>query len=346
MAAIITPRFRKNNAAAFKADLTASDYYIGLGRAESWPTETAPPTPTGSPLELIQTKTGLIQMKEIRSTIDGGAGLNSLSRMVPRVDWVAGRTFKAYSISDITTLYSSTSGSTTTYPAYCINNLRLYLCTTKGSTVVANAPVHTGSSVTGADGYTWQYLMDLVTSTTLNLQNFIAIPDSDSQTLETLPSWYVGIGVDVYSADLFIDTKYRQVSVVKFPNALSPKVNIISAKHFVMNPAITPTVGSIITQSGNANARGVVVRVDSTKVYFTQTPNADGTVTAFNSSGNLIINGAGSAPYTSIAETLTDFGVHTKTSLIPQGEVVFLENRQSITHASGQVEEIRVVIQF
>jgi hypothetical protein len=112
-----------------------------------------------------------------------------------------------------------------------------------------------------------------------------------------------------------------------------------------MNPAISPTVGSIITQTGNT-ARGVVVKVDSTKVYFTQTPNADGTVTAFNASGNLIINSAGSAPYTSITETLTNFGIHTKTSLIPQGEVVFLENRQPVTHISSQVEEVRVVIQF
>lgn len=347
MAAIITPRFRKNNAAAFKTALTTDKYYIGIGRAEAWTTDTSPPTPTGgSPLELIQAKTALIQMKKIRATIDGSTGASSVSRMIPRVDWATGRTFKAYAIGDITSIYSSTSGTTTTYPCYCVNANRLYICTTAGSVPVANAPTHTTGSVPGADGYTWAHLfLTTSVSTVLNLSSFISVPDSETETLEKLPSWYVGIGVDINSADLFLDTKYRQVSVVKWPNSLSPDVNIISAKHFVMNPAITPAVGSIITQTGNT-ARGIVVKVDSTKVYFTQTPNADGTVTAFNSSGNLIINGSGSAPYTSIAETLTSFQVHEKTSLVPDGDIVFLENRQPVTHLSSQVEEVRVVIQF
>ena len=371
MAAIITPRFRKNNAAAFLTDLTTapSDYYIGLGRSEAWPTEASPPTPTGSPKELIEAKTALIQMKKIRSSIDGAGGLNSLSRMIPRVDWSSGKTFKVYSISDITSIYSSTSGTTITYPSYCINANKLYLCTAKGNGAGAafTAPTHNTGSVAntsaGGDLYTWEYLMTL-SSSTLNLQNFIAV--SDAGIIEKLPSWYVGIAVDLYSNDLFIDTKYRQVSVVKFNNELTAPtdVNVVSAKHFVMNSAITPAVGSIITQTvaayqnqATAQPRGIVVAVDGTKVYFSQTPAADGTVTAFTpgtGSTAISINGAALSTYSSIAETYTNtvpdpdvvFGVHTKTDRVPNGDIVFLDNRPVITHASGQVEEVRVVIQF
>jgi len=293
--------------------------------------------------------------------------------MVPRVDWREGRVFKAFSIDDITTLYSSTSNAGTDFPAYCMNAGHVYLCLTKGVSGVSQAPDHNSGIVTKTDGYRWEYLMSLVSSTTLNLQNFIAVPDSDSQTLEKLPSWYVGIGVDLYSDDLFIDTKYRQVSVVKFPNdGLPNDVNIISAKYFNMTTAVTPAVGSIITQPSNPvnpNARGVVVKVEivtgTTRVYFSQTstPNTDGTVTAFGSGTNgnsLTITTPGTPPivttasYSSIAEAYTNtvpntplpFGVHTKTDRVPNGEVVFLENRPFITHSAGQVEEVRVVIQF
>jgi hypothetical protein len=361
MAAIITPRFRKNNAAAFKADLTTapSDYYIGLGRPDAWPNDAAPPTPTGSPLELIQAKTGLIQLKEIRTSIDGAGGDSSISRMIPRVDWVSGRTFKAYAMNDITRLYSSISGSITTYPCYCINENRLYLCKTAGGGVVGNAPVHTtGDNSAVADGYVWTHLRLLTSpATVLNLQNFVAIPDSDSQTLELLPSWYVGIGVNINSTDLLINSRYRQVSVVKWNNGFtgSSKVNLINTPYFNMGTAFSPVIGSIITQtvaeytnrgSVQPNPQGIVAAVDGIKVYFTQVPSATGTVTAFSGSGSISINGEALRSYGSIGTTLTDVGVLTKVSNIPQGDVVFLENRQPVTHISNQIEEVRTVIQF
>jgi len=363
MAAIITPRFRKNNAAAFKADLTTapSDYYIGLGRPDAWPNDSAPPTPTGSPLELIQAKTGLIQLKEIRTTIDGSGGDSSISRVIPRVDWVSGRTFNAYAINDITRLYSTVSGSITTYPCYCINENRLYLCKTAGVGVVGTAPVHTTVGTDNspvADGYVWTLLRLLtVPATVLNLQNFVAIPDSDSQTLELLPSWYVGIGVNINSTDLLINSRYRQVSVVKWNNSLtgSSKINLINTPYFNMGTAFTPAIGSIITQTvadytnrgtTQPNPQGIVAAVDGSKVYFTQIPSATGTVTSFSASGSISINGEALRSYTSIGTTLTDVGVLTKVSNIPQGDVVFLENRQPVNHISNQIEEVRTVIQF
>lgn len=347
MAAIITPQFRKNNAAAFKAALTSDKYYIGLGRAGAWPTDTIPSTLTGAPLELLQAKTALIQMKKIRSTVDGSSGASAISRMIPKVPWFTGRTFNAYAINDITKLYSSSSGGTTTYPCYCVNGNNLYLCTTAGTTT-QQAPTHTsGSNTAGSDGYVWKFLMTLGTNTALNLQNFIAIPDTGAdEALDKLNSWYIGIAVDVNSEDFFTGTPYRQVSVIKYPNSLSTDVNVISCKHLVLSatPSPVPTVGSTITQSGKSG--GIVVAVDGTKVYFTQVPGTDGTVVSF-ASGSITI-GSNSYTVSSIGSGLTSFGTHTDnlTSNIPDGEVVFLENRTAITHIESQVEEVRVVIQF
>jgi hypothetical protein len=183
-------------------------------------------------------------------------------------------------------------------------------------------------------------------ATSLNLTNFISVPDTQTETLEKLPSWYIGIAVDIGSDDLFTGTRYRQISVVKYT---SSDVKIISAKHFVVTSGLStvPAVGSIITQTGNANARGVVVKVDTvnSKIYFTQTTITDGSITAFTASGTVVIN-SNNYGYSSIGQALTGFGTHALSSNVPNGDIVFLENRSAITHEASQVEEVRVVIQF
>ena len=341
MAAIITPKFRKNNAAVFKAALVSETTYLGLGRSQPWTSDTSPTLPTGSELEVIQGKTSLIQMKKIVDTIDAVSGYTS--RMIPRVDWISGRKYFAYAIGDITCLYSSISGATTIYPCYCINANKVYLCKTAGSGGVSVAPTHSSGDSSSDGGYVWTYLTSLSSNASLNLTNFVAISDSD--TLEKLPSWYVGIAVNIASDDFFKGTTYRQISVIKNTGSTDSLVTSCRYFQFATTLPSSPAIGSIITQASNTSAKGVVVSVDTTnkRIYFSDTAD-NGTVTAFNTSGQLSFGGT---PYPS-PPTISSInqGSHTRTSNIPNGDIVFLENRQPITHVDGQVEEVRVVIQF
>ena len=66
MAAIITEKFRLNNAKQFVEDMgeAASSAYMFIGRSHSWTDASTPPTPVDSPNDEVDAYRNMVAMKK------------------------------------------------------------------------------------------------------------------------------------------------------------------------------------------------------------------------------------------------------------------------------------------
>jgi len=194
MAAIITEKFRLNNAKQFIEDVTESHSvaYSFIGRGHAWTDDSSPPTPVDNPNDEFDAYRNMVAMKKIATT--------DVSHAIVRRDWTSGTTYDEYrhnysssnaANSGATSLYSSTYYVVTDdYNVYkCLNN--------DGNTASTVKPDHlTLATPTESDGYEWKYMYSTSASDVIKFvtNDFIPVKTLGAQLT-------VAGGVDTGSQD-------------------------------------------------------------------------------------------------------------------------------------------------
>ena len=195
MAAIITNKFRINNAEQFTesfSETAATTYYLFIGRPHAWATDAdpqgvsvvegtdaAPPTPTDTMGAEFYAWDDMIGMKKILST--------DVSYVIPRRDWTTGTTYDYYS-HDIATGAAANSGATNLFDAtfHVVNsNNDVYKCIwNDANTASTTEPTSTSASIaTLADGYKWKYMYSLTAAEAINFKSTDFIHVSTDSTV-------------------------------------------------------------------------------------------------------------------------------------------------------------------
>ncbi len=177
MPAIITNKFRRNNAQQFQesfGEASPNIYYLGIGkpsafgtktrpdgRTENIGTDSAPVTPADSVQDEYDTFDDLLAAKRITSS--------DVSFACPRINWTTGTTYDIYRhdygnrITGTTNIQSAHSGVTNLFDSnfYVLNsNFNVYKCLDNDNNTPSTVEP-TGEStliLETADGYKWKYM--------------------------------------------------------------------------------------------------------------------------------------------------------------------------------------------
>ena len=195
MAAIITNKFRINNAEQFTESFseTASEtYYLFIGRAHSWAsdvdvqgntiaegTDASPPTPNDDVTSEFYNWDDMLGAKIIAST--------DVSRVIPRRNWTTGTTYDMYE-HNIGSGNASASGATNLFDStYVVMNssYAVYkVIENDGATASTVEPTSTSNSIFAtSDGYRWKYMYSLTSAETLNFMSTDFIHASTDSTV-------------------------------------------------------------------------------------------------------------------------------------------------------------------
>ena len=214
MPAIITNKFRLNNAEQFKesfSEAAPTVYYLGIGRAQPFGTltrpdartdyegtETTPITPGDSVLNEFKNFDDILAVKKITGA--------DVSQVIPRRNWSSGTTYdiyrhdyEEYVTGSTSTRITSNSGATTLFDAtfYVLTaDKRVYKCLDNaGNTASTTEPTGTSTSVIEtADGYKWKYMYTLSAS---EQANFLSTDFMGVSTDSTVSSAAVDGALDV-----------------------------------------------------------------------------------------------------------------------------------------------------
>ena len=186
MPAIITSKFRRNNAQAFETSFGSSGnkYYLGIGkpsafgtktrpdgRTENLGTDSTPITPADSVQQEYDTFDDLLAVKRITSS--------DVSFAAPRINWTSGTVYDYYRhdygnrITGGTSIQSANSGATNLYDAnfYVMNsNFQVYKCldnNNDGQSTIEPTGENTLILET-SDNYKWKYMFTLSASAQAN----------------------------------------------------------------------------------------------------------------------------------------------------------------------------------
>ena len=170
MAAIITEKFRLNNAKQFVEDIsqTSSGAYTFIGRGHAWSDDSVPPTPVDSPNDEFDAYRNMVALKKITNT--------DVSHAIVRRDWTTGTTYDEYR-HNYSASNTATSGATTLWDSlyYVItDDYNVYKCISNGTGVLGSTtaaastqkPTHTTNSTLTleSDGYVWWYMYSIPAS--------------------------------------------------------------------------------------------------------------------------------------------------------------------------------------
>jgi hypothetical protein len=196
MAAIITNKFRINNAEQFTesfSETAAETYYLFIGRAHSWAsdvdvqgntiaegTDASPPTPNDDVTSEFYNWDDMLGAKLIAST--------DVSRVIPRRNWTTGTTYDMYE-HNIGSSNAANSGATNLFDStYVVMNssYAVYkVIENDGATASTVEPTSTSNSIFAtSDGYRWKYMYSLTSAETLNFMStdFIHCSTDDTVT--------------------------------------------------------------------------------------------------------------------------------------------------------------------
>ena len=163
-----------------------------------------------------------------------------------------------------------------------------------------------------------------------------------------LGAFFVGINTTLdglEGQDITVDNDFRQVTLIKNPTlggSLITSATINPLKYLdITSAGITGTINvDEVIVGGTSNAKALIVNVDTSlgKIYYTQ--NSKTGYTAFQGSEAVTssING-GSAV---LEATPSVNGEMDLTS----GELLFLENRESINRSLSQIEDLKMIVEF
>ena len=195
MAAIITNKFRINNAEQFVesfSETAAETYYLFIGRAHSWAsdadvqgntidegTDASPPTPNDDVTSEFYNYDDMLGAKLIAST--------DVSRAIPRRNWTTGTTYDMYE-HNIGSGNAANSGATNLFDStYVVMNssYAVYkVIENDGATASTVEPTSTSNSIFAtSDGYRWKYMYSLTSAETLNFMSTDFIHCSTDSTV-------------------------------------------------------------------------------------------------------------------------------------------------------------------
>ena len=195
MAAIITNKFRINNAEQFYesfSETSAETYYLFIGRAHSWATDAdvqgnsidegtdaSPPTPNDDVTSEFYAWDDMLGAKLIASS--------DVSYCIPRRNWTTGTTYDMYE-HNISSSNTANSGATNLYDStYVVMNssYAVYkVIENDGATASTVEPTSTSNSIfETSDGYRWKYMYSLTSAETLNFMSTDFIHCSTDSTV-------------------------------------------------------------------------------------------------------------------------------------------------------------------
>ena len=195
MAAIITNKFRINNAEQFVesfSEASPETYYLFIGRAHSWAsdadvqgntiaegTDASPPTPNDDITSEFYAWDDMLGAKIIAST--------DVSRCIPRRNWTTGTTYDMYE-HNISSSNAANSGATNLFDStYVVMNsaYAVYkVIENDGNTASTVEPTSTSNSIfSTSDGYRWKYMYSLTSAETLNFMSTDFIHCSTDSTV-------------------------------------------------------------------------------------------------------------------------------------------------------------------
>ena len=197
MAAIITNKFRINNAKQFYesfSETAAETYYLFIGRAHAWAsdvdaqgntiaegTDASPPTPNDDVSSEFHAWDDMLGAKIIASS--------DVSYCIPRRNWTTGTTYDMYE-HNIGSGNTTASGATNLWDStFVVMNsaYAVYKCIENdGATASTTEPTSTSNSIfSTADGYRWKYMYSLTSAETLNFMSTDFIHASTDSTVST-----------------------------------------------------------------------------------------------------------------------------------------------------------------
>ena len=195
MAAIITNKFRINNAEQFVesfSESAATTYYLFIGRSHSWATDTdgqgrsinegtdaSPPTPNDDVSSEFYNYDDMLGAKLLTSS--------DVSHVIPRRNWTTGTTYDMYE-HNISSSNAANSGATNLFDSnfFVMNSsFAVYkVIENDGATASTVEPTSTSNSIfETSDGYRWKYMYSLTSSETLNFMSTDFIHVSTDSTV-------------------------------------------------------------------------------------------------------------------------------------------------------------------
>ena len=195
MAAIITNKFRINNAEQFVesfSEAAPTTYYLFIGRSHSWAsdvdaqgntinegTDASPPTPNDDVSSEFYNYDDMLGAKLIAST--------DVTHCIPRRNWATGTTYDHYE-HNISAANTANSGATNLFDStfVVINSVfAVYkVIENDGNTASTVEPTSTSNSIfTTSDGYKWKYMYSLTSAETLNFMSTDFIHASTDSTV-------------------------------------------------------------------------------------------------------------------------------------------------------------------
>ena len=195
MAAIVTNKFRINNAEQFVesfSETAATTYYLFIGRAHSWATDAdaqgnsinegtdaSPPTPNDDVASEFYNYDDMLGAKLITSS--------DVSHCIPRRNWTTGTTYDMYE-HNISSSNAANSGATNLFDStYVVMNssFAVYkVIENDGATASTVEPTSTSNSIfETSDGYRWKYMYSLTSAETLNFMSTDFIHVSTDSTV-------------------------------------------------------------------------------------------------------------------------------------------------------------------
>jgi len=195
MAAIITNKFRINNAEQFSesfSETAGETYYLFIGRSHAWATDVdpqgvsidegtdaSPPTPNDDVVSEFYAYDDMIGAKIISSS--------DVTFCIPRRDWTTGTTYDMYE-HNISSTNAAASGATNLFDStYFVMNsaYAVYkVIENDGATASTVEPTSTSNSIfETSDGYRWKYMYSLTSAETLNFMSSDFIHVSTDSTV-------------------------------------------------------------------------------------------------------------------------------------------------------------------
>ena len=195
MAAIITNKFRINNAEQFVesfSEASPTAYYLFIGRPQAWSTDvdvqgnsinegtdTTPPTPNDDISTEYYSYDELLGAKKITTS--------DITNVIQRRTWTTGTTYDMYE-HNISSSNAANSGATNIFDSnfYVINSANnVYkVIENDGATTSTVEPTATSTAIfSTADGYRWKYMYALTTSEATNFTTTDFIPVSTDSTV-------------------------------------------------------------------------------------------------------------------------------------------------------------------
>jgi len=195
MAAIVTNKFRINNAEQFVesfSETAATTYYLFIGRAHSWATDAdvqgnsinegtdaSPPTPNDDITSEFYNYDDMLGAKLITSS--------DVSHCIPRRNWTTGTTYDMYE-HNISSSNAANSGATNLFDSSFVvmnSSYAVYkVIENDGATASTVEPTSTSNSIfETSDGYRWKYMYSLTSSETLNFMSTDFIHVSTDSTV-------------------------------------------------------------------------------------------------------------------------------------------------------------------